>query len=210
MLLSYKKLVIGLAVLLAAMPTAAQSRSIYGAGVDEDSVLVRLVNAGATNPTEVRIGALKLSVPALGATPYRPTLADIFIISYAGKRYEFIPEAGSYYTLIESGDKLVILNDVKHTNRARAQIYFYNMTGGTPAELKTSDGKTSLVGPCAAGSSAQIAVNPVSLTLAVYQDGEKSSTDMPVKLERGASFSVFAYSGPAGAAAFVVKAAVAK
>jgi hypothetical protein len=74
-------------------------------------------------------------------------------------------------------------------------------------ELKTADGSTKVLGPLAAGSSAQAAVNPVTVKLAAYGDGKKAGADIGFRLERGSSYSVFTHDSPAGIRTFSVKAA---
>ncbi|MBU0928091.1 MAG: alginate O-acetyltransferase AlgF [Spirochaetes bacterium] len=194
---------------LAAAPASPQARSIYGGGVAEDAVLVRLVDAGAPAPVELGVGALALAVAAPGdATPYRPTVADVYMLRYAGRRYEFMPEPGRYYTIVASAGGLHFFSDEKHLDRARAQLYFYNALSA-PARLATADGSATIVGPCPGGSSGQVAVNPVRATVAAFGDGGRLGDPIELRLERGASYSVFVYSGAAGPRAFSVEAAVA-
>jgi len=195
--------------LASTLPLWAQSRSIYGSGVDEAAVLVRLVNTGAPVETKLRIGALTLNATAPGSsTPYRPTVADIYTLSFGGKRYEFMPESGGYYSIVITAKSLLLFTDQKHLDPARAQLYFYNVTATKGLELKTADGATKALGPCDSGVSAQIAVNPVQVQFAVYSGSKKLGADIAPKLERGASFSVFAFDDPAGVQAFLIKATV--
>lgn len=194
------------ALCIAVAPASAQSRSIYGSGVDADAALVRLVDAGASGEVELWLGAVTLAVTKPGeATPYRPVVADIFMLSYLGERYEFMPEPGALYTVAATAGGLVVLEDERHDDPARAQLYFYNL-GAAPAELRTADGSVIVIGPCAPGGSAQAAVNPVQASLAAYSGGARAGAPVALRLERGASHSVFAYPGASGPAAFAVKA----
>ncbi|PKL26089.1 MAG: hypothetical protein CVV47_02870 [Spirochaetae bacterium HGW-Spirochaetae-3] len=191
----------------AATPASAQSRSIYGGGVDEEAVLVRLVDAGAAEAVTLRLGAVSLSTSAPGdATPYRQIAADIYMLTYLGERYEFLPEPGSFYTIAALDDRLEILSDVKHVDPARAQLYFYNLSPAA-AELKTGDGSVSVAGPCPSDSSAQAPVNPVRITLAVFAGGTRLGEPVSLRLERGASYSIFAYGKPGNIDSFSIKAA---
>lgn len=187
---------------------SAQSRSIYGGGVDEETAMVRLVDAGAAGAVELRLGAVSLATVAPGdATPYRQTVPDIHVITYLGKRYEFMPEPGTFYTLAALADRLLVFEDVRHVDPARAQVYFYNL-GANAAELMTADGSSTVAGPCPAGSSAQVAVNPIRITVAAYASRTRLGEPVALRLERGASYSVFACAGPVGPAVFAVKATI--
>jgi len=187
----------------------SQSRSIYGSGVDEAAVLVRLVDAGAPANTRMRIGPLTMTATGPGSvTPYRPTVADIYTLSYGGKRYEFMPESGGYYSIVATAKTLFVFTDAKHLDPARCQLYFYNASATGDLELKTADGSTKVLGPCAPGSSAQVAVNPVLVSLATFSGIKKLGPDLAPRLERGVSFSVFAYDSSSGTEAFLVKAVV--
>lgn len=195
--------------LASTLPLWAQSRSIYGSGVDEAAVLVRLVNAGAPVETKLRIGALTLNASASGSsTPYRPTVADIYTLTFNGKRYEFMPEPGGYYSIVITAKSLTWFPDHKHLDPAKTQLYFYNVTATKDLELKTADGATKVLGPCDPASSAQVAVNPVQVQFAVYSGSKKLGPDIAPKLERGASFSFFAFEHPTGIQAFLIKATV--
>jgi len=207
-LLTGARAALAAALVLAAAPAMAQSRSIYGGGVDADAALVRLVDAGAPGEVELWLGAETLKAGALGeATPYRAVVADVYMLGYLGKRYEFMPEPGSLYTVAATAGGLVVLEDERHDDPARAQLYFYNL-GAAPAELRTADGSVLVAGPCAPGGSAQVAVNPVQVGLAAYSGGAKAGEPLRLRLERGASYSVFVYPGSSGPAAFSVKAAL--
>jgi alginate O-acetyltransferase complex protein AlgF len=196
-----------LLAIAALSPAHPQSRSIYGGGVDEDAALVRLVDAGAASPVSVRIGGITLSVAGAGdSTPYRPVAPDIYMLTYAGRRFEFLPETGGWYTIVAASRSLLVLSDEKHLDAARAQLYFYNLAQA-PLELRTADGSTRVLGPLAAGSSAQASVNPITVKLAAYGDMKKAGADIDFRLERGSSYSVFTHDSPAGIRTFAVKAA---
>ncbi len=188
------------------VPVHPQSRSIYGAGVDEDAALVRLVDAGASTALSLRVGGIVLSTSKAGdSTPYRPVAPDIYMLSYAGKRLEFLPETGLWYTIVATSRSLLVLTDEKHLDASRAQLYFYNLAQAN-LELRTADGSVRVLGPLSAGSSAQVAVNPITASLAAYCDGKKAGADIELRLDRGSSYSVFSHDSPSGIRSFLVKA----
>lgn len=188
------------------VPVHSQARSIYGAGIDGEAALVRLVDAGASAALSVRIGGIVLSTTKTGdSTSYRPVAPDIYMITYAGKRLEFLPETGSWYTIVATSHSLLVFTDEKHLDPARAQLYFYNITQAA-LELRTADGSARVLGPLPPGSSAQVAVNPIAVSLAAYGEGKKAGSDIELRLDRGSSYSVFTHDSPSGTGSFLVKA----
>lgn len=202
---------LGTAIALALAVTAvsrpgAQSRSIYGAGLDEGAAMVRLVNAGAPAPASVSVGAAELVAARPGdATPYRQAAPDIYMLGDGTSALEFLPEPGGWYTIVASPSGLVVFSDQRHRDPAKAQLYLYNLSRA-PVELRTADGSTKALGPVQSAASAQVAVNAVKIALAVYSGGAKKAGDLPIVLERGASYAVFAWEGAAGLSSFIVKA----
>lgn len=193
--------------LFAAAPLWAQAPSLYGAGVEESAILVRAVNAG-TSPVELRIGAQLLAAASFGdATPYKPIAADIYTLFHAGKRWEFVPDLSSYYTLVALPDRLVILKDQRHEDPAKAQLYFYNLMASGGLELKTADGSVRILGPLGALSSAQVAVNALSVPVAVFGTA-KLGQNVTLNLTRGSSWSVFVADTAGGPRVFAVTASV--
>lgn len=193
---------------------SAQSRSVYGAGLDESAALVRLVNAGPTASstlTPLRIGGVTLSAPRPGdVTAYRPLALDIYTISWAGKRREFQPESGCFYTVVIWAGGLAVLGDTKLDNPAKAQLALYNFASGKQVDLKTSDAATRIVGPVVTGNVASVLVNPVQVGMAVFAGSDRIADAGTIRLERGAAYSVFVTDGEPGSGqrAFVAKATV--
>lgn len=196
------------ALVLVAPLATAQTRSVYGSGVDEDAALVRFVNAGSSDAGSKRLGAQVFAAGARGsATPYKPVYPDVYVFEAGGRNFEFLPESGAFYTiaLVEGG--AVVFRDEKHADPAKAQLYFYQLGPGSGASLMTADGKVAVTPSLAYGRSAQVAVNAVAARLAVFAGPDRASGELAVSLERGASFAVF-YAPAGGPSAFVVKASV--
>lgn len=197
------------ALFFVVLELSAQSGSLYGASVSESAVKVRLVNTGAQGPVSLYVGAYKLAAQTAGeATPYLPVASDIYMFLYAGESYEFLPEVGTWYTIAALADKLVFLADPAHKDPARAQLFLYNLGGSGSAELRTADGSLTVVPAVAAAGNAQVAVNPVSVSLAVFRNGQKAGSDHALHLQRGASYGIFIYDSAAGPRSFLVEAVV--
>lgn len=187
---------------------SAQSPSLYGSSVAESAIVVRLVNA-STRAQKLEIGAQVLEASGFGqASAYKPVAADIYTLMFAGKRIEFIPQKSSYYTLIALDDRLLVLKDQKHSDPARAQLYFYNLTGMDGLELRTADGAGRILGPLSSMDSTQAAVNALSFDAGVYAS---AILDRPVNLRlvRGESLAVFVAETAQGMRVFSIQARVA-
>jgi len=200
-----------LVLLAAGLPCFAQAGSLYGASVEESAILVRVLNAGAPGPVTLQVGAQKLVAQAAGqASPYRPIAADIYMLGYLGKSWEFLPDTGSYYTIVAGPSGLTFFKDVRHGDATRAQLYFYNLGSSGTAELRTADGSITLVAALPPGESAQVAVNPVSVSVAAFRSGKKAGDGISLRLVRGSSCAIVLVDLAGSPRAFLVEASVAK
>ncbi len=98
--------------------------------------------------------------------------------------------AKGYYTGILKNGTLTITEDPAPKDPLKAQVIFYNFTDAADVSLKTADGKTSVLGPVAAGDKAGREVNPIKVTFAIYA-GDKKLADVEGKtLERDQSYAI--------------------
>jgi alginate O-acetyltransferase complex protein AlgF len=106
---------------------------------------------------------------------------------------DFNAESGKFYTVVlNEGGALDVKTDPQNDNQAKSQIVFYNLSDKPNLSLKTADGKVEIVPPQATGAVADKQINPVKVSLAVF-DGETKLKDLgSVSLERGASYSAIA------------------
>jgi len=107
---------------------------------------------------------------------------------------DFSVEPGNFYTVVLSKNQdLQIYEDQKNDNQAKAQIIYYNFSPNSNLSLKTNDGKVEIVPPIASGKQGAKQINPVKVSLAVY-NGDKMVKDLgSVSLERGHSYSVVTF-----------------
>lgn len=101
---------------------------------------------------------------------------------------------GKFYTVVLKGrNDLQIYEDDVSGNLARSQIVFYNFSPQKSLSLKTSDGKVDVLPAVPANDKAVKEINPVKVSLAVY-DGDRVLHNLgPVSLERSRSYNVIAY-----------------
>ena len=113
-------------------------------------------------------------------------------IGHAEKDFEV--EGGNFYTVVLSKNQdLQIYQDEKNDNQAKAQIIYYNFSPNNNLSVKTNDGKVEIIPPVSSGKQDAQQINPVKVSLAVY-DGDKMVKDLgAVSLERGHSYSIVTF-----------------
>jgi hypothetical protein len=82
------------------------------------------------------------------------------------------------------------------------------MGANAAADLKTADGSVAILPAVPPRSSAQVAVNPVSLKIAAFQAGARAGGEHALSLARGSSYALFLAVQGGAAKSFVVTASV--
>lgn len=178
-----------------AVPALAQDQGLYDPLPPEGSAFVRFVSESPKNGSKQARANGKgydylnfKQVSSYYVLPQGNVKAEI---GAAAK--DFNVEAGKFYTVVlDEGGVLDVKTDPQNENRAKSHIVFYNLTDKPNISLKTADGKVEIVSPLAAGAVGGKQINPVKVTLAVF-DGDKKLKDLgSVSLERGSSYSAMA------------------
>jgi hypothetical protein len=183
-----------LIVLAAWQPRAGYAQqSVYGPPAPENSAFVRVLHADAGQPElHMAIGAVTFGPLKLGqVSPYRPVVADIYILHTAGKQATVVARPGLYYTVAVTNEAVFFLDDQTHLDPSRAQLFLYNLSSLPDLTLKTADGKTLVIGPVRPGSSGNVAVNPIRVRFGVFSRGTSIAEVEDLGLSRSASYSVF-------------------
>jgi alginate O-acetyltransferase complex protein AlgF len=188
------------------LPAQAASNAddgLYDPVAPEGSAFVRFIGHGGAEKPSIN-GKSYESVEALKATAYYVAHEGQIEAVLGAAKVKSPVKAGKFYSAVVSDKALVLLEDPVLTNKAKAQIVFYNLSDAAKLSLKTADDKKiGIVEGVGQNKNDVREINPVSVNLAVY-DGDKKIADLgSVALERGQSYGVIA-AGKAGA----VKAAV--
>ena len=106
----------------------------------------------------------------------------------------FNVEAGNFYTVVLSKNQdLQLFQDEENNNQAKSQIIFYNFSSDSNLSLKTSDGKVEIIPAVPTGQNGAKQINPVKVSMGIY-NGDKLVKDLgAVPLERSHSYSVVAF-----------------
>ncbi|MFW6288452.1 MAG: alginate O-acetyltransferase AlgF [Spirochaetota bacterium] len=188
---------------------AGQEEGLYGSGAPDDAAFVRLVNAGADGEVSTSIGGTELGpVPTGDASPYRPVAAGLYTVRAEGRTAELIAEDAAYYTVAITSDSLLVFEDPEHTDPAEAQLFLYNLSSRPALRLVATERDTDITEELAAGESTQVTVTPVAVQLGLYSEATELEALGDPGLERGESYSVFAFDRDERIGAFVKQAQV--
>ena len=170
----------------------AQER-LYPAAPPPDAALVRVAEAGGA----WKVAGKEVPAPS-GASPYRVVQAGARTLDPPGPGSQGVTlVAGRFYTAALQADGAIrLFEDPPREDLAKATLRLYNLSAAAAPELRTADGKLTVVGAVAQDAMGSRAVNPVSAALAVYVDGAVIASFPATKLAAGASYSVFVYGAP--------------
>lgn len=177
------------------MPAFAQDQGLYDPLPPEGSAFVRFLSespeSGSKQAKANDKGYDYLNFKQVSSYYVIPKGAVKASIGSAAK--DFNAESGKFYTVVlNEGGALEVKDDPKNENEAKSQIVFYNLTDKPDLSLKTADGKVVIVPPLSAGAVGDKQINPVKVSIAIF-DGETKLKDLgPVSLERGSSYSAIA------------------
>lgn len=177
-------------LILLAYSLSVSAQTLYGSGVAPEDALVRLLNI-SNDARMLELGAAEIQAESYGTlTDYFPVFSGMHFIEFQEDWIEFIAESGVYYTVVISDREVRIFTDQAHTNPAKAQLYFYNLTD-EPGSLKVDADGTAVFSDIDPWSSAQMAINPLQISFALCLKNDKVETLPILPLSRGGSVSVF-------------------
>lgn len=173
---------LGLSVLSTA---TAQDNGLYDPAPPANSAFVRVLNAPSATLGTRTVTAAKGAASAYVVIPQGEFEAKL---GTAGGKLKV--EAGKFYSVVASGNKLVLLTDQAADNRAKAVLALYNLSKSPTVDLKTADGKTTVVKGVKTGESGSRAVNGITVDLAAFSGAKTLGSLKAVKLERGSAYAV--------------------
>ncbi len=184
---------LGILAILLLLPGALTfADTLYGTQAPKDSAFVRFfrgIDGGGT----LEVGGRSFDPAAGEVTPYRPVPPDIYLLQAGGQEIELIPKTGHYYTAALTSAGLLLIEDVVHTDPARAQLVLYNLLPRGQVGLKTADGRTGIIPAVDPGGAGRINVNAVPVQLAVFGASGPLARLGDPGLRRGASYSIFVF-----------------
>ena len=189
-----------------ALTHAAQAQeggeaALYAPAPPVGSAFVRVAKPGVDRiALQARVGkTFVFSLSPGAASAYFATAAGPVTVEINGHAWPPSTVApGRFYTVVAQTNGLRWIEDPAPVSRAKAGIVFYNFTDDQTLDLVTVDGTVHLLDDVAPNGVASRAVNAVTATLAV-EGAEGSLSTLPaLDLHRGATYSIFAQTGPDG------------
>jgi alginate O-acetyltransferase complex protein AlgF len=169
---------------------------LYDPVPPEGSAFVRFVNVHpASGSREVKLDGRTVEyldfqeISSYFVTPGKKTPTSV---GAARGELDFAP--GKFYTVaLRDNGRLQIYEDPASGNLAKSQIIFYNFSPQKDLSLKTSDGKVEVIPAATADTPGVKLINPVKVSLAVYDGGQVLRDLGPVSMERARAYSVLVY-----------------
>jgi len=177
------KLLLPLALLLSSSALAQQG--LYDAAPPADSAFVRVLNI----PTAT-LGTKAVTAEKGAASAYVVVTQGQMAAKLGPTTGKFNLEAGKFYSVIQTGDKLVLLTDQAADSRAKALLTVYNLSKVASIDLKTADGKTTVIAGVKPGESGNRAVNGITVELAAFNGTKVLGALKSVALERGNAYAI--------------------
>ena len=177
------------ALLLASL-ASAQDTGLYDPAPPANSAFVRVLNAPTATLGDKAITADKGAASAYVVIPQGDITAKLGAVS--GK---LSVEAGKFYSVAPFGGKLMLLTDQAADNKAKALLTIYNLSKNASVDLKTADGKTTVVSGVKPGESGNRAVNGITVELAAFSGTKTLGALKSVALQRGSAYAIVVTDG---------------
>ncbi|MGR3894434.1 alginate O-acetyltransferase AlgF [Pseudomonas sp. 1176_21] len=171
--------------LLSLQAWAGADAALYGPSAPKGSTFVRLYNAG-NQPVAASVGNTQISEVAVQGSSDFSFMPQGDYSAKVGSQTVPVKLAGDhYYTLVNHGSgQPQLVEEPSFKNKQKSLVRVQNLSDQA-LTLKTADGKTEVVKPVAAKARGEREINPVKVSLALYEGDKKVSDLKPVALERG-------------------------
>jgi alginate O-acetyltransferase complex protein AlgF len=180
-----------LALSVGALHAQAGDGALYAPNAPKGSAFVRAYNAG-NSELSVSVGNTELSdIAPLGSSDFSYLPAGSYSAKVGSSTLPVKLDANRYYTLVDQpGSEPKLVSEAAFTNKQKAMLRVQNLSDST-LSLKTADGKAAVVDKVAPDGNGEREVNPVKISLALF-DGDRKISDLkPVALARGEVVSLY-------------------
>lgn len=176
-------------LLLLGQALAQDTQGLYAPAPPPDSAFVRVINASAS-PLSATLGSKAATAPKAGISTYVVVPQGSVTAKVGAVSSNLAVVAGKFYSAVWNGKAFRLMTDVSADDRAKAQLTVYNLSSRQALDLKTADGKLSVVSGVKPGESGNRAVNGITVDLAVYGGSKALTTFKGVALERGTAYAI--------------------
>ncbi|CAI8748164.1 MULTISPECIES: alginate O-acetyltransferase AlgF [Pseudomonas] len=171
--------------LLSLQAFAGADAALYGPTAPKGSTFVRIYNASA-QPVSASVGNTQINaVAAQGSSDFSFMPQGDYSAKVGSQSLPVKLAADHYYTLVNNASgQPQLIEEPPFRNKQKSLVRVQNLSDQA-LTLKTADGKTEVVKPVAAKARGEREINPVKVSLALYEGDKKVSDLKPVALERG-------------------------
>lgn len=161
--------------------------------------LVRIID-GTTSGVDVKINGKSYSAAAGSIGKYYSVPQGPVEAVSGSERTSFNLSSGGMYSILVGKGKFESRQEPA-LDPNKAQFVLINLSTAPGVSIKTSPGAASDIGPAQPGAVATAQINPINVTLGVY-DGNSTllATLTGLTLEKGGSYTVLVYPGSGGRA----------
>ena len=179
-----------LALSLSSLTATAGEGGLYAPNAPKGSSFVRGYNA-SNSELNFSVGNTDLSdIAPLASSDFSFLPAGSYSAQVGSNNLPVKLEAEKFYTLVsQDGEAPKLVAEAPFTNKRKALLRVQNLTDNT-LSLKTADGK-AVVDAVAPDASGQREVNPVKVSLALFDGNRKVSDLKPVSLASGEVVSLY-------------------
>ncbi|WP_289139105.1 alginate O-acetyltransferase AlgF [uncultured Pseudomonas sp.] len=180
-----KTLALAAGMSFVSMSAFAGDAALYGPVAPKGSSFVRLFNA-SNQEVSASVGNTALrDVAPLASSDFSFLPGGDYSAKVGSQNVTVKLAADHYYTLVNSASgQPQLIEEPPFKNKQKSLVRVQNLSDKA-LTLKTADGKTDVVKAVAAKGRGEREINPVKVSLALY-DGDKKVGDVkPVALERG-------------------------
>ncbi|MCP3752375.1 alginate O-acetyltransferase AlgF [Pseudomonas sp. SBB6] len=171
--------------LLSLQAFAGADAALYGPTAPKGSTFVRIYNASA-QPVSASVGNTQINaVAAQGSSDFSFMPQGDYSAKVGSRSLPVKLASDHYYTLVNNASgQPQLVEEPPFRNKQKSLVRVQNLSEQA-LTLKTADGKTEVVKPVAAKARGEREINPVKVSLALYEGDKKVSDLKPVALERG-------------------------
>jgi len=176
--------------LLSAQAFAAGDAALYGPTAPKGSAFVRVYNASGQQVNSTIGNNKAADVPAGKGTAFEFMPGGQYTAKLGSESLPVNLAGDHYYTIVKTASgtsKLV--EEGAFTNKQKALVRVQNLSD-KPLALKTADGK-EVIPAVAPNGHGEREINPVKVSLALFDGANKVADLKPVNLERGKATVLF-------------------
>ncbi|KAF1029652.1 MAG: hypothetical protein GAK37_01684 [Pseudomonas sp.] len=164
---------------------AGGDAALYGPVAPKGSSFVRVYNAG-NQEVSATVGTTHLNdIAPLASSDFSFMPGGDYSAKVGTQTVPVKLAADHYYTLVSSGSgQPQLIEEPPFKNKQKSLVRMQNLTDKA-LSLKTADGKTEVVRAVAAKGRGEREINPVKVSLALFEGSTRVGEVKPVALERG-------------------------